>query len=52
MQTPSHRSDSNKGPRMRLASWMSFTCIVTLLACMAHRLASSIRCTKYASEAS
>ena len=37
---------------MRLANWTSLGIIVTLLACMVHRLASSKRDTKYASAAS
>ena len=37
---------------MRRANWMSLGIIVTLLACMAHRLASSKRDTIYASAAS
>ena len=39
-------------PWIRHASWMSLGMMVTLLACMAQRLASSRRPTRYASEAS
>ena len=39
-------------PRIRLASWMSFGMMVTLLAWMAQRLESSNSPTKYASAAS
>ena len=39
-------------PLIRLASWMSFCMIVTLLAWMAHRLVSSNRWTRKASAAS
>ena len=39
-----------RSPRMRRASWMSFGMIVTRLAWIAHRLVSSKRPTRYASE--
>ena len=39
-------------PRIRLASWMSFSMMVTRLAWMAQRLVSSNSPTRYASEAS
>ena len=41
-----------RSPRIRLASWMSFGMMVTRLAWMAHRLASSSKLTRYASVAS
>ena len=41
-----------RSPRIRLASWMSFGMMVTRLAWMAHRLASSSNPTRYASVAS
>ena len=41
-----------RSPRMRRASWMSFGIIVTRLAWIAHKLVSSNRPTRYASEAS
>ena len=41
-----------RSPRIRLASWMSFGMMVTRLAWMAHRLASSNNPTRYASVAS
>ena len=41
-----------RSPRIRLASWISFCMMVTRLAWMAHRLASSNNLTRYASAAS
>merc|ERR550514_2648607 len=41
-----------RSPRIRRASWMSLGMMVTRLAWMAHRLVSSKRPTRYASEAS
>ena len=41
-----------RSPRIRLASWMSLGMMVTCLAWMAHRLASSNNPTRYASVAS
>ena len=41
-----------RSPQIRLASWMSFGMMVTHLAWMAHRLASSSNPTRYASVAS
>ena len=41
-----------RSPQIRLASWMSFGMMVTRLAWMAHRLASSNSLTRYASAAS
>ena len=41
-----------RSPRMRRASWMSLGMIVTRLAWMAHKLVSSNKPTKYASDAS
>merc|ERR1719446_380188 len=41
-----------RSPRIRRANWMSLGMIVTRLAWMAHRLVSSKRPTRYASEAS
>ena len=41
-----------RSPRMRRASWTSFGMMVTRLAWMAHKLVSSKRPTRYASDAS
>ena len=41
-----------QAPRILLASWISFCIIVTRFACIAHKFASSKRCTKNASAAS
>lgn len=41
-----------RSPRMRRASWMSLTMIVTRFPCIAHRLVSSKSSTRYASDAS
>lgn len=47
-----HTAAPPQAPRIRLASWMSFCMMVTLLAWMAHRLTSSKRWTRKASAAS
>lgn len=47
-----HTAAPPQAPRIRLASWMSFCMMVTLLAWMAHKLTSSKRWTRKASAAS
>lgn len=47
-----HTAAPPQAPRIRLASWMSFCMMVTLLAWIAHRLTSSKRWTRKASAAS